>query len=135
MGRRQPLRGLGAFGATALSLPLLDVMLDRSGLALADGGALPVRVGVWFWGNGLRPEHVFPDGADALRPGLRQRRGPERPERDADLLPARGVIIARRERGVKTSPGVSATRSTGARRLRRAPPPTRAMWWQVVRDM
>ncbi|MCA9717795.1 MAG: DUF1552 domain-containing protein [Myxococcales bacterium] len=97
LGRRQLLRGLGAFGATALALPLLDVMLDGNGEALADGAALPVRVGVWFWGNGLRPEHFFPQvSADNLRavgtpgtvspwdPSLRQH---TKPLADAGLAP------------------------------------------------
>ena len=62
LSRRHMLRGMGVFGGTALALPLLDAMLDVNGLALANGDALPVRVGVWFWGNGLRPEHFFPAG-------------------------------------------------------------------------
>ncbi len=97
MGRRHLLRGLGAFGATALSLPLLDVMLDNSGVALADGGELPVRVGIWFWGNGLRPEHFFPDGADdehrakgtpgTVKPWDLSKRQHTQPLHDAGLTP------------------------------------------------
>ena len=64
LSRRHLLRGAGTFGATALALPLLDIMLDDNGTALAAGDELPVRVGVWFWGNGLRPEHFFPEGAE-----------------------------------------------------------------------
>ncbi|MEM6532713.1 MAG: DUF1552 domain-containing protein [Myxococcota bacterium] len=64
LNRRTLLRGVGAFGVTTgLGLPLLDSMLNDSGTALAQGTPLPVRVGVWFWGNGVRPEHFFPDGA------------------------------------------------------------------------
>ena len=104
LGRRQLLRGLGAFGATALALPLLDVMLDGNGEALADGAALPVRVGVWFWGNGLRPEHFFPQvSADNLRavgtpgtvspwdPSLRQH---TKPLADAGLFAITGPVGA-----------------------------------------
>ena len=62
IGRRHLLRGMTSVGGVAIGLPLLDVMLNEHGTALADGTALPVRVGVWFWGNGLRPEHFFPEG-------------------------------------------------------------------------
>lgn len=62
IGRRHLLRGLSTAGAVAVGLPILDVMLNDHGTALAAGSALPVRVGVWFWGNGLRPEHFFPAG-------------------------------------------------------------------------
>ncbi len=106
LGRRKLLRGLGAFGATTLALPLLDVMLDSHGVALADGGELPVRVGVWFWGNGLRPEHFYPDGAeDDLRavgtPGtvkpwdlsLRQH---TQPLHDAGLTPYLSLVTGTR---------------------------------------
>ena len=62
--RRHLLRGLSTFGTVAVGLPLLDIMLDNNGVALAaDGTPIPCRVGVWFWGNGVRPEHFFPDGA------------------------------------------------------------------------
>ncbi len=62
ISRRHLLRGMSTFGGVAVGLPILDAMLDNNGTALASGDALPVRVGVWFWGNGLRPEHFFPDG-------------------------------------------------------------------------
>lgn len=62
IGRRHLLRGMSSCGAVAIGLPLLDVMLGEHGRAMADGSPLPCRVGVWFFGNGLRPEHFFPDG-------------------------------------------------------------------------
>ncbi len=63
LGRRTFLRGTLVSGAAvAVGLPLLDAMLDRHGTALADGGALPNRFGVWFWGNGVRPERWTPGG-------------------------------------------------------------------------
>ncbi|MEM6996964.1 MAG: DUF1552 domain-containing protein, partial [Myxococcota bacterium] len=62
ISRRHMLRGLSSFGGVAVGLPLLDAMLNTNGTALASGEALPVRVGCWFWGNGLRPEHFFPEG-------------------------------------------------------------------------
>ena len=58
--RRTFLRGMFGGAAVAVGLPLLDVMLDSRGEALADGAPLPTRFGVWFWGNGVRPEQWAP---------------------------------------------------------------------------
>lgn len=55
LSRRAVLRGLTGASSVALALPLLDIMLDGNGEALADGTELPRRFGVWFWGNGLQP--------------------------------------------------------------------------------
>ena len=53
MKRRALLRGALFGGAqVALGLPLLDVMLNDNGTALAQGGALPKRFGLCFFGNG-----------------------------------------------------------------------------------
>ena len=62
LDRRTVLRG--TLGGTVLSfaLPPLEAMLGTTGAALADGTALPTRFGVWFWGNGVRPEHWVPTG-------------------------------------------------------------------------
>lgn len=61
LSRRSVLRGLGP-GLLTLSLPTLDIMLDDSGTAYADGGALPTRFGVWLWANGVQPSRWFPSG-------------------------------------------------------------------------
>lgn len=53
--RRAVLRGMTSLGGVALSLPLLEAMLDDHGTALAGGEPLPQRFGVWFWGNGMQP--------------------------------------------------------------------------------
>ena len=55
LGRRTVLRGMVGATAVSLGLPLLEAMLDAHGTALAGGGALPQRFGVWFWGNGAHP--------------------------------------------------------------------------------
>jgi len=55
MKRRTVLRGLLGASAVAVGLPLLEAMLDANGEALADGAPLPMRFGVWFWGNGTQP--------------------------------------------------------------------------------
>lgn len=60
LGRRTFLRGLTAGGMAAVSLPLLDVMLDRHGTALASGEPLPLRLGTFFWGNGIVPGNWTP---------------------------------------------------------------------------
>lgn len=53
--RRTLLRGAVGAGAVCMGLPLLEAMLDSNGEALADGEPLPLRFGVWFWGNGTQP--------------------------------------------------------------------------------
>jgi hypothetical protein len=60
--RRAVLRGLFQGTTIAIGLPLLESMLDGSGEALAGGGALPVRFGLFFWGNGTIPERWIPSG-------------------------------------------------------------------------
>ena len=60
MPRRTFLRGLFAGAAVSVALPTLEVMLGPHGEALADGEPLPTRFGVWFWGNGVRPEQWVP---------------------------------------------------------------------------
>ena len=61
--RRLFLRGLAASGAVSVALPLLDGMLDTHGEAFAQSGdPIPTRFGVWFWGNGVRPEYWIPQG-------------------------------------------------------------------------
>jgi hypothetical protein len=49
ISRRRLLRG----SAACLGLPLLEAMLNGNGTALAAGTPLPLRFGVYFWGNGL----------------------------------------------------------------------------------
>lgn len=60
LDRRTFLRGMLRGGAVAVGLPALEIMLDGHGRALASGLPLPDRFGVWFWGNGVRPEHWVP---------------------------------------------------------------------------
>ena len=57
MDRRTVLRGALGGAAVTLALPTLEAMLDASGTALASGRPLPRRLGVFFWGNGVR--HSF----------------------------------------------------------------------------
>lgn len=55
MKRRTLLRGMIGASAVAVGLPLFEAMLDANGEALAEGAPLPLRFGVWFWGNGTQP--------------------------------------------------------------------------------
>ena len=63
LSRRAVLRGIGATGLVSLGLPTLEGMLDINGEVFAqDGAPIPTRFGVWFWGNGVRPEYWTPQG-------------------------------------------------------------------------
>jgi hypothetical protein len=68
LDRRAVLRGLVGGGAVAVGLPLLEIMLDGHGEALATGLPLPDRFGVWFWGNGVRPDRWRPAGTGSWTP-------------------------------------------------------------------
>jgi hypothetical protein len=52
--RRAVLRGMAGATAVAVGLPVLEAMLNPNGTALAQGEALPRRLGIFFWGNGVR---------------------------------------------------------------------------------
>jgi hypothetical protein len=54
LDRRTLLRGMLGGGVVSVALPTLEAMLDGNGTALASGRALPRRLGVFFWGNGVR---------------------------------------------------------------------------------
>lgn len=61
--RRHILRGLLAGGAAVtVGLPGLDLFLSDNGDAQADGGAIPPRFGLFFWGNGVHPDAWVPAG-------------------------------------------------------------------------
>ena len=56
LSRRTVLRGALGGAAISLGLPALEAMLDIHGEALALDGVLPKRFGLFFWGNGNRPD-------------------------------------------------------------------------------
>ena len=61
ISRRAVLRGtVGGGIAVAVPLPRLVGMLNDNGTAYAAGGALPVRFGSWFFGNGIIPSRWVP---------------------------------------------------------------------------
>ena len=62
ISRRTVLRGRLAGGAAvSVPLPRLCGMLNDNGTAYAAGGALPVRFGTWFFGNGIIPSRWVPN--------------------------------------------------------------------------
>jgi hypothetical protein len=68
LDRRTVLRGLLGGSAVAVGLPALEIMLNGRGDALATGAPLPDRFGVWFWGNGCRPDYWTPSGSAPWTP-------------------------------------------------------------------
>ncbi|MCB9554231.1 MAG: DUF1552 domain-containing protein [Myxococcales bacterium] len=63
MSRRRFLRGVLAGGAVVtVGLPGLDLFLSGNGDARADGGPIPPRFVLFFWGNGVHPERWVPSG-------------------------------------------------------------------------
>jgi hypothetical protein len=61
ISRRAVLRGVVGGGlAVTVPLPRLAGMLNDNGTAYAAGGALPVRFGSWFFGNGIIPSRWVP---------------------------------------------------------------------------
>ena len=63
LGRRAVLRGLLGGTGVAVALPLLELMLNQHGDALADGSGFPRRFGWWFFGNGVHADKWVPQGS------------------------------------------------------------------------
>ena len=57
--RRGVLRGVLAGSAVTIGLPWLEIFAGRSARAES---LFPTRFGVWFWGNGNRPDQWLPTG-------------------------------------------------------------------------
>jgi Protein of unknown function (DUF1552) len=60
LGRRAMLRGMLGGAAVSIVLPPLEAMFDANGVAHADGSPLPKRLGIFFWGNGVKRDRFFP---------------------------------------------------------------------------
>ncbi len=60
VSRRFALRGVLSGIGVAMWLPVLDAMCNDHGTAFAAGAPLPTSFGVFFWGNGIHPEHWTP---------------------------------------------------------------------------
>src|SRR5262249_27349786 len=61
LGRRAVLRGAGAF----VALPVLEAMLGPDGTAYASGAPLPLRLGIFFFGNGVIRSRWVPSAVGA----------------------------------------------------------------------
>ncbi len=70
ISRRRMLRGMLRGSAVALGLPLFEAMLNENGTALAAGTGLPVRYGLFFWGNGLPWTYRHRGTTDTVSPGI-----------------------------------------------------------------
>jgi hypothetical protein len=66
LSRRAVLRGLVRGTLVSLALPPLEAMFDANGLAYACDGVLPVRFGLFFWGNGNLPDRWTPTDEGSL---------------------------------------------------------------------
>ncbi len=60
LSRRHVLRGLLGGVGVSLALPPLEAMFNATGTAYACDGILPLRFGLYFWGNGNLPERWTP---------------------------------------------------------------------------
>jgi hypothetical protein len=58
--RRAVLRGALGGVAIGVGLPPLEAMFNANGTAYAAGGSLPKRMGVFFWGDGVKPDQWVP---------------------------------------------------------------------------
>jgi hypothetical protein len=54
------LRGMLGGAAVSIVLPPLEAMFDANGTAHADGSPLPKRLGIFFWGNGVKRNRFIP---------------------------------------------------------------------------
>jgi hypothetical protein len=54
------LRGMLGGAAVSIVLPPLEAMFDANGTAHADGTPLPRRLGIFFWGNGVKRDRFVP---------------------------------------------------------------------------
>jgi hypothetical protein len=57
--RRHVLRGMVGGIGVSFALPVLEIMLNESGTAFAQGAPLPTTFGIFFWGNGIHPGSLW----------------------------------------------------------------------------
>src|SRR5258708_27556525 len=61
IGRRTVLRGMMGGVGIGVALPPMAAMFNGNGTAYADGAAIPTRMGIFFFGNGVKPDRWIPD--------------------------------------------------------------------------
>jgi hypothetical protein len=59
VSRRHVLRGMVSGIGVSVALPVLEIMLNDSGTAFAQGAPLPTTFGIFFWGNGIHPGSLW----------------------------------------------------------------------------
>jgi len=60
ISRRTVLRGVAGGVGISVALPPLEAMFNGNGTAYAGGAAIPQRLGIFFWGNGVKPDRWVP---------------------------------------------------------------------------
>jgi len=60
ISRRTVLRGAMGGVGMGVALPPLEAMFNGNGTAHADGTAIPTRLGIFFWGDGVKPDRWVP---------------------------------------------------------------------------
>jgi hypothetical protein len=65
ISRRTVLRGIVGGAAVGIGLPPLEAMFNANGTAYAQGAAIPKRLGVFFWGNGVKLDRWIPANTGA----------------------------------------------------------------------
>jgi hypothetical protein len=107
LSRRTWLRGALRGTAVMIGLPILDVMLDDSGTALAQGAPLPLCFGTFHWGCGINHQawlptttgrdyqlpYAFESFAD-LKDYLTLITGFNHPNSSPGHIPARGIALS-----------------------------------------
>src|SRR4051812_47383059 len=60
ISRRTVLRGLAGGVGISVALPPLEEMFNGNGTAYAAGDPIPKRLGIFFWGDGVKPDRWVP---------------------------------------------------------------------------
>jgi hypothetical protein len=66
ISRRAVLRGIVGGAAVGVGLPPLEAMFNANGTAYAQGTALPRRLGIFFWGNGVKLDRWNPTNTGSM---------------------------------------------------------------------
>src|SRR5687768_10439846 len=65
ISRRTVLRGAVGGAGVSFALPPLEAMFNANGTALAQGAAMPKRLGIFFWGGGIKRDRWVPAATGA----------------------------------------------------------------------
>ncbi len=65
LNRRTLLRGMVGGMSIGVGLPPLEAMFNATGTAHADGSLIPKRLGIFFWGNGVKVDRWTPANTGA----------------------------------------------------------------------